>query len=82
MSDSGEGLVDAEARLQERMEERLAEKRRASGGPALDPDRARERESLRLARAELARQAEATAHPVRRQQIQQALAEIDRRLAL
>jgi hypothetical protein len=82
MSDSGEGLVDAEARLQERMDERLAEKRRASGRTAIDPERERTRESLRLARAELARQAESTVHPVRRQQIQQALAEIDRRLAL
>ena len=81
MSDSGEGLVDAEARLQERMEERIAEKRRATIGPAIDPERERTRESLRLARAELARQAEATAHPVRRKQIEQALAEIDRRLA-
>jgi hypothetical protein len=82
MSDSGEGLVDAEARLQERMEERAAEKRRAAlARPAIDPERERTRESLRLARAELERQAEATVHPVRRQQIQQALAEIDKRLA-
>jgi hypothetical protein len=81
MSDSGEGLVDAQARLQERMEERAAETR-AVARPAIDPERERTRESLRLARAELARQAESTAHPVRRQQIQQAIAEIDRRLSL
>jgi hypothetical protein len=36
---------------------------------------------LRLARAELERQASATAHPVRRQQIQAAIAELDKRLA-
>jgi hypothetical protein len=41
----------------------------------------RELESLRLAKAELERQAAATAHPVRRQQIQAAIAEIDKRLA-
>jgi hypothetical protein len=81
MSDAGEGLVDAEARLQERMEERAAEKRSAAARHGIDPDRERARESLRLARAELSRQAEATASPVRLEQIKQALAEIDRRLA-
>ena len=49
--------------------------------PAANPDKVRELESLRLARAELERQAAATAHPVRRQQIQAAIAEIDKRLA-
>ena len=64
------------------MEEREAERRRrASGQPAPDPERTRTVESLRLARAELARQATATTHPVRKQQIQAALAEIDKRLA-
>lgn len=81
MSDAGEGLVDANARMQERMDEQAAEKRRsAQKGTAFDPNRARELESLRLARAELSRQAEATTHPVRRKQIEAALAEIDRRL--
>jgi hypothetical protein len=82
MGDSGEGLVDAEARIQERMEEREADRRR-SGAPApvVDPEKVRERESLKLAKSELTRQAEATTHPIRKQQIQAALAEIDRRLA-
>ena len=82
MGDSGEGLVDAEARIQERMEEREADRRRAAGqAPAIDPEKVRERESLKLARAELTRQASATTHPVRAKQIAAAIAEIDRRLA-
>ena len=82
MGDSGEGLVDAEARIQERMEEREADRRRATGqAPAIDPEKIRERESLKLAKAELTRQASATTHPVRQKQIQAAIAEIDRRLA-
>jgi hypothetical protein len=82
MGDSGEGLVDAEARIQERMEEREADRRRSGvPAPVVDPEKARERESLKLAKAELTRQAEATTHPIRKQQIQAALAEIDRRLA-
>jgi len=82
MGDSGEGLVDAEARIQERMEEREADRRRAGGAPVVDPERVREIESLRLARAELTRQASATTHPVRKKQIEAALAEIDKRLRL
>jgi uncharacterized protein (DUF433 family) len=82
MGDSGEGLVDADARIQEQIEEREAERRRRSSGqPAIDPERVRLIESLRLARAELERQSSATTHPVRKQQIQAALAEIDKRLA-
>jgi len=82
MGDSGEGLVDAEARIQEQMEEREAERRRRAGStPPIDPERLRERESLKLARAELQRQAAATAHPVRKKQIAAALAEIEKRLA-
>jgi hypothetical protein len=83
MGDSGEGLVDAEARIQEQIEEREAEgRRRSGGGPKIDPEKVREIESLRLAKSNLERQAEATAHPVRKQQIKLAIAEIDKRLAL
>lgn len=82
MGDSGEGLVDADARIQERIDERESERRRRAGGqPPVNPERVRELESLRLARAEMERQASATAHPVRRQQIQAAIAELDKRLA-
>lgn len=81
MSDSGEGLVDAEAKLQERMEEMERNRRRAAAGPSVkDPDRARLVESLRLARAEMDRQLAATVHPNRRQAIEAAIQELDRRL--
>ena len=82
MGDSGEGLVDAEARIQEQIDEREAERRRRSNSqPAVDPERVRHFESLRLARAEQQRQLETTTHPVRQQQIEAAIAEIDKRLA-
>ena len=75
-------MVDAEARIQEQIEERESERRRRNTAqPALDPERIRQIESLRLARAELERQSDVTTHPVRKQQIQAAIAEIDKRLA-
>jgi hypothetical protein len=82
MGDAGEGLIDAEARLQERMDE-LEESRKAAKerGPKVDPEHARQMESLRLARIELQRQLDATTHSARRDQIGQALAEIEKRLA-
>ena len=82
MGDAAEGLIDADARLQERMEE-LEESRKAARDrrPKVDPERARALESLRLARTELQRQLEATTHPVRRDQIVQAVAEIERQLS-
>lgn len=82
MGDAGEGLVDAEARLQELRDEREAARKSARGrGPAADPEKAREEASLKLARTELERQAAATSHPVRLKQLQAALAEIDKRLS-
>ena len=82
MGDSGEGLVDADARIQEQIEERESERRRRAGGqPKIDPEKVRQIGSLRLARAELERQSGSTTHPVRKQQIQAAIAEIDKRLA-
>jgi hypothetical protein len=81
MGDAGEGLVDAESRLAERMEEREQEKRQARMGPVTgDPARAREVESLRLAKTEMQRQLDLTTHDVRRQQLSQALGELDKRL--
>jgi hypothetical protein len=81
MGDAGEGLVDAESRLAERMEEREQEKRQARLGPSTaDPERARETESLRLAKTEMQRQLDLTTHEVRRAQLAQALSEIDKRL--
>lgn len=82
IGDAGEGLVDAESRLAERMEEREEEKRKARLGiKHVDPELIRQRESLRLAKTELERQLEATANQARKQQLGQALAELDRRLS-
>ncbi len=82
MGDSGEGLVDAEARIQEQIEERETERRRRGGVAApVNPELVREVESLRLFKANLQHQQQATAHPIRKQQIQLALDEIDKRLA-
>jgi hypothetical protein len=81
MGDAGEGLVDAESRLAERMEEREQERRQARLGPSkVDPEKVRQVESLRLARTEMERQLEATTHEARRQQLRQAISEVDKRL--
>jgi len=82
MGDSGEGLVDASSRLQERMEE-IQDSRRATkqGESHLDPESIRALESLRLAKVDLERQLSMTVHEVRRQHLLKALAEIDRRLS-
>jgi hypothetical protein len=82
MSDAGEGLVDAESRLAERMEEREQEKRKArQAGKGSDPERARQLESFRLARTEMQRQLEVATHDARKQQLKQAIAELDRRIS-
>lgn len=81
MGDAGEGLVDAESRLAERLEEREEEKKRARQvGKGGDPERARQIESLRLARTEMQRQLELATHQARKQQLNQAIAELDRRI--
>jgi hypothetical protein len=51
--------------------------RRGKGG---DPERARQLESFRLARTEMQRQLETTTHDARKQQLKQAIAELDRRI--
>jgi len=82
MGDSGEGLVDASSRLQERMEE-IQDSRRMNkqGELRLDPERIRALESLRLAKIDLERQLSMTVHAVRRLHLVNALAEINRRLS-
>ena len=57
MADAGEGLIDAQNRIQERMDEREEERaRRATRQAEQDPERMRRAESLRLAHTELSRQ--------------------------
>jgi hypothetical protein len=80
MGDGAEGLVDAQARIQDRLDE-LEERRVRRGRVVKDPEREQRLQSLRLARTELERQAGITSHPVRREQLSQALAEINRRIA-
>jgi len=81
MGDSGEGLIDADGRIQERMEELERERQQQRAGrPVRDPERVQALESLRLARTELDRQLAATVNERRRAQITQAIKEIDRRM--
>ncbi len=81
MADAGEGLIDAQNRIQERMDEREEERaRRAMPQADYDPEQLRRAESLRLAYTELSRQLEATTHIARRQQLASALAELERQL--
>ncbi len=49
-------------------------------GKGTDPERARQVESLKLARTEMQRQLELTTHQARKQQLTQAVAEIDKRI--
>ncbi len=81
MGDAGEGLIDADARLQERMDE-LEQERRKGKQTALrgDPEKVRQLESCRLARTELQRQLDATTHQARKQQLTQAIAELNKRI--
>lgn len=81
MGDAGEGLVDAESRLAERMDEleqeRQNARKRVTGG---DPARAQQIESCRLARIEMERQLELTEHKARKQQLSKAIAELDKKM--
>jgi len=81
MGDAGEGLVDAESRLAERMEEREEEKKKARGiVKSGDPERAHQLESCRLARTETQRQLKLATHQAWKKQLSEALAELDRRI--
>ena len=80
MGDSGEGLVDSDSRIQERLDELARERSERRAGQPSDPAVSREAEALQLARIEMQRQLEATTHDRRRAQLQQAVEELDRRL--
>jgi hypothetical protein len=81
MGDAGEGLIDADARIQERMEELERERsQKHSKAVRVDPEHARALESLRLARTELDRQLTATTHERRRAQLADAIKEVERRI--
>ena len=81
MGDAGEGLVDAEARVQERMDE-LARDRGAQRRMApREPGALNRVESLRLARVDLQRQVDAAEHPGLQAARAAALADLNRQLA-
>jgi len=81
MGDSGEGLIDNEARIQERMEELQRNRERARRPVAENPEVARQLESLELARKEITRALDSATHPARKAQLTAALAHIDKRIA-
>jgi len=81
MGDAGEGLIDADSRIQERLEELESARAEKRNAVPKNPEAVREAETLRLARAELQRQLDATSHERRRAQLQAAIAEVERRSA-
>jgi hypothetical protein len=81
MGDSGEGLIDNEARIQERMEELQRNRERARRPAVTNPELARQIESLELARKEIIRALESATHAARKTQLTAALADIERRIA-
>jgi hypothetical protein len=80
MGDAGEGLIDQDSRIQERMEELERERAKAQTRDVRNPETVRALESLKLARTELERQLASTTHERRRDSIGQAMAELDRRI--
>ena len=81
MGDSGEGLIDAESRIQERMEELQASREQKRETTKDDPERFLKLGSLNLVRTQLSRQLEVATHQTRRKQLTDAIAEIHLRIA-
>jgi hypothetical protein len=81
MGDAGEGLIDADSRIQERMDELARERAERRSVAVADPEIVRELESLRLARTALQQQHDESTHDRRRAQLAQAIADLDKRLA-
>jgi hypothetical protein len=77
MGDAGEGLIDADARIQERMEELALSRAKGRRHAVKNPEQVRQLESLKLARAAAARQLEATSHEQRKHQLTAALKDLD-----
>jgi membrane protein involved in colicin uptake len=80
MGDAGEGLIDQDSRIQERMEELERERAKAQVRDVRNPEAVRALANLKLARTELERQLAMTTHERRRDSIGQAMAELDRRI--
>jgi hypothetical protein len=62
MGDAGEGLIDADARIQERMDELALSRAKGRAQAVKNPEQVRQLESLKLARAETARQLDVATH--------------------
>jgi len=77
MGDAGEGLIDADARIQERMEELALSRAKGRKQAVKNPEQLRQLESLKLARAAAARQLEAATHEQRKTQLNAALKDLD-----
>ena len=82
MGDSGEGLIDNEGRIQERMDELQRNRERARKPRIQNPEVARQLESLQLARKEIIRSLGTTTHAGRKAQLTAALADIEKRILL
>jgi hypothetical protein len=80
MGDSGEGLIDAQSRIQERMEELQANREKAREPAKDDPERFLRLGSLNLVRTQLSRQLESATHDTRRKQLTDAITDIDHRI--
>ena len=80
MGDSGEGLIDAEARIQERMEEMQATREQKREPAKDDPERFLKLGSLNLVRTQLTRQLDVATHENRRTQLNSAITDIDRQI--
>jgi hypothetical protein len=78
MGDAGEGLVDAESRIQELMDQREADKKAKANTVIVDAQAAERAYSKELVRASLRDQLAAATHPVRRQQLEAAIQDLDR----
>jgi hypothetical protein len=81
MGDAGEGLIDADSRIQERMDELARERAERRSVSVTDPEAVRELESLRLAHTALQRQHDESTHDRRRAQLAQAITDLDKRIA-
>mgnify|MGYP000945834343 CR=1 FL=1 len=81
MGDAGEGLIDADARIQERMEELERERAAGRGKAVRNPEQVQALQSLKLARTDLERQLANVANERRKVQLTQAMEELDRRIA-
>jgi hypothetical protein len=80
MGDAGEGLIDADSRIQERMDELARERAERRAVAIVDPESVRELESLRLARKALQQQFDDSTHERRKAQLGHAISDLDKKI--